>query len=88
LITGVGFTVTLIEKGVPAQVAKEGVMVKVAVPGVDVVANKVWPIELPDPPVAPEVPTWDAVQLKVVPITLLLSESAVLFPEQMVVTPV
>ena len=83
--TGNGFTVMVTEAGVAdEQELADGVIVYTTVPGVRPVVDNVWLIELPPPDVAPLASVCVAVQVKVVPATLLVSPMDVAEPEQIV----
>lgn len=81
---GIGFTVMTTVIGVPEQPFADGVIVYVAVPGAAPLAISDCAMLAPEPAVAPVTPVCAAVQLKVVPVTLLLKEMAVVLPEQIV----
>jgi hypothetical protein len=82
-----GLTVTITLSGLPEQLLAVGVMVYVTLACNKVVLPSVWLIEFPAPfdaPVTLPVGSTANVQLNVVPVTLLVSTTPVVEPEQIV----
>jgi hypothetical protein len=79
---GAGFTVTVEVTAVPAQPPAVGVTVYTAVPALVAVAVRVCAITVPDPAEAPVTFVCVTVQLKDVPVTLLVSARVVVLGEQ------
>ena len=82
--TGVGFTVTVTVYEAPEHPPAVGMMVYVAVPAVDPVADSVCAIELPLPFIAPDTPAWVTVQVNVVGVMVLARVIELDVPEQIV----